>query len=164
MFLVFSIFRSARTFYRTFVRPSIRPPAPIFPELIDELKHCRQASGTPQIVYFLKAHDVIYPNSDKNSNTETFTKTNTETNKKIETNKGRSWDTYGVIYFWKGDGRRNLNMICVKQGLRKHKYKHKHKDKYKNNQQNYDVICFSCRKTKSLRSLNQHQVSTRGPV
>ena len=27
-----------------------------------------------------------------------------------------------------------------------------------------DVICFSCRKTKSLRSLNQNQVSTRGPV
>ena len=46
------------------VHPS-RPPATIFPEFIDELKHCRQASGTPQIVYFLKAHDVSYPNSDK---------------------------------------------------------------------------------------------------
>ena len=69
-----------------------RPPATIFPEFIDELKHCRQASGTPQIVYFLKAHDVSYPNSDKNSNTETNTNTNTntETNTKTETNKGRS--------------------------------------------------------------------------
>ena len=65
-----------------------RPPATIFPEFIDELKHCRQASGTPQIVYFLKAHDVSYPNSDKNSNTETNTNTNTETNTKTDTKKG----------------------------------------------------------------------------
>ena len=100
------IFRSARTSYRTFdsrppVHPSVRPPATIFPELIDELKHCRQASGTPQIVYFLKAHDVSYPNSDKNSNTETNTNTNTntETNTKTETNKGKTNDTYDVIYF-----------------------------------------------------------------
>ena len=70
--------------------PSTRPPATIFPEFIDELKHCRQASGTPQIVYFLKADDVSYPNSDEISNTETNTKTNTETNTKTETNKGRS--------------------------------------------------------------------------
>ena len=86
------LFRSARTSYRASVRPPVpsRPPATIFPEFIDELKHCRQASGTPQIVYFLKAHDVSYPNSDKNSNTATNTKTNTETNTKRETNKGRS--------------------------------------------------------------------------
>ena len=73
------------------VRPSVHPSAQIFPEFIDELKHCRQASGTPQIVYFLKAHDVSYPNSDKNSNTETNTNTNTntETNTKTETNKGK---------------------------------------------------------------------------
>ena len=44
---------------------SVRPSAPIFPEFIDELKHCRQASGTPQIVYFPNAHDVRYPNSDR---------------------------------------------------------------------------------------------------
>ena len=62
--------------------PSVHPSTPIFPEVIDELKHCRQASGTPQIEYFLKAYDVSYPNWDKNSNTETNTKT--------ETNKGRS--------------------------------------------------------------------------
>ena len=68
------------------VRPSVHPSATIFPEFIYELKHCRQASGTPQIVYFLKAHDVSYPNSDKNTNTNT----NTETNTKTETNKGRS--------------------------------------------------------------------------
>ena len=67
------------------VHPS-RPPATIFPEFIDELQHCPQASGTPQIVYFLKAHDVSYPNSEDNSNTETNTKTNTKT----ETNKGKS--------------------------------------------------------------------------
>ena len=83
------IFRSARTSYRAFDSrpvPSTRP-ATIFPEFIDELKHCRQASGTPQIVYFLKAHDVSYPNSDKNSNTETNTKTNTDTYTKTDTNK-----------------------------------------------------------------------------
>ena len=77
--------------YRAFdsrppVHPSVRPPATIFPEFIDELKQCRQASGTPQIAYFMKADDVSYPNS----NTETSTKTNTETNTKTETNKGRT--------------------------------------------------------------------------
>ena len=71
------------------VRPST-PSTPIFPEFIDELKQCRQASGTPQIAYFMKADDVSNPNSDKNSNTETNTKTNTETNTKTETNKGSS--------------------------------------------------------------------------
>ena len=71
---------------RPSVRPPVRPPATIFPEFIDELKQCRQASGTPQIAYFMKADDVSYPNS----NTETSTKTNTETNTKTETNKGRT--------------------------------------------------------------------------
>ena len=72
------IFRSARTSYRAFdSRLSVRPPATISPEFIYELKHCRQASGTPKIVYFLKAHDVSYPNSDENTNTKT------------ETNKGK---------------------------------------------------------------------------
>ena len=66
------------------VHPSTRP-ATIFHELIDELKHCRQASGTPQMVYFLKAHDVRYPNSDKYTNTNTKTETNTKT----KTNKGK---------------------------------------------------------------------------
>ena len=63
-------------------RPPVHPsrPATIFPEFIDELKHCRQASGTPQIVYFLKAHDVSYPNLDENTNTKTNTQTNTQTN------------------------------------------------------------------------------------
>ena len=61
-------------------------PSTIFPEFIDELKHCHQASGTPQIAYFMKADDVSYPNSDKNTNTNT----NTETNTKTETNKGRT--------------------------------------------------------------------------
>ena len=63
-------------------------PSTIFPEFIDELKHCRRASGTPQTIHFLKAHDVSFPNSDKNSNTATNTKTNTNT--KTDTNKGRS--------------------------------------------------------------------------
>ena len=71
-------------------RPSTRPPAPIFPEFIDELKHCCQASGNPQTIHSLKAHDVSYPTSEENSNTETNTKTNTDTNTKTETNKGRS--------------------------------------------------------------------------
>ena len=41
---------------------------------------------------------------------------------------------YDVIYFWKGDDKRILNMICGRQDLRKYKYrqKHKYKDKYKN--------------------------------
>ena len=47
------------------------------------------------------------PNSDENTNT----KTNTETNKR-KTN-----DSYDVIYFWKGDDKRILNMICHRQGL-----------------------------------------------
>ena len=53
------------------VRPSVHPSATIFPKFIDELKDCRQASGTPQTIYFLNADDVSYPNLDKNSNTET---------------------------------------------------------------------------------------------
>ena len=99
-------------------RPSTRPPAPIFPEFIDQLKHCHQASETLKIIYFLKAHHASYQYSDKNSNTDTNTKTNTDTNSntKTETNKERSWDTYGVIYFWKGDDKRILSMICVRQG------------------------------------------------
>ena len=74
------------------IQPSIpvRPPALIFPEFTDDLKYCRQASGTPQIVYFFKTHDVSYLNSDENLNTETNAKTNTQTNAKTETNKGRS--------------------------------------------------------------------------
>ena len=60
-------FRSARTSYRASVRP-VHPSATIFPEFIDELQHCPQASGTPQIVYFLKAHGVSYPNLDKITN------------------------------------------------------------------------------------------------
>ena len=67
------------------IRPPV-PSAPIFPEFIDEPKLCRQASGTPQTVYFLKADDVSDSNSDKNTNT----KTNTDTNTKTGTNKGRT--------------------------------------------------------------------------
>ena len=37
------------------------------------------------MVYFLKAHDVRYPNSDKYTNTNTKTETNTKT----KTNKGK---------------------------------------------------------------------------
>ena len=43
----------------------------------------------------MKADDVSYPNSDENTNT----KTNTETNMKTETNKGKTNDTFDVIYF-----------------------------------------------------------------
>ena len=80
------LFRFARTSYRAFNSHPVRPPATIFPELTDELKQCRLASGKPQIVYFLKTHDVSYLNSDENSNRETNTKTNTQTNTKTETN------------------------------------------------------------------------------
>ena len=74
---------------------------------------CRQASGTPQTIYFLKADDVSYPNSDENTNT----KTNIDTNTKTETNKGKTKDNYDVIYFRKGDDKRILNLICHRQGL-----------------------------------------------
>ena len=77
------------------VHPPVHPSAPIFPEFIDELKQCRQASGTSQIVYFLKAHDVRYPNSDKYTNTNT----NTETNTKTKTNK-RKPDTSMMRYIF----------------------------------------------------------------
>ena len=43
----------------------------------------------------MKADVVSYPNSDENTNT----KTNTETNTKTETNKGKTNDSYDVIYF-----------------------------------------------------------------
>ena len=49
-----------------------------------------QASGAPQTVYFLKAHDVSYPNSDKNTNTKTNTETNTKTNIETDTTKGKT--------------------------------------------------------------------------
>ena len=45
-----------------------------------------RASGAPQTVFFLKAHDVSYPNSDKNTNAKTNTDTNTNTNKNTKTN------------------------------------------------------------------------------
>ena len=133
--------------------PLIEPSIPVHPSatIFPELKHCREASGTPQIVYFLKAHDVSYPNSDKKTNTNTNTETNAKTNTKTETNKGKTWYTYDVIYFWKGDDKRILNMICSRQrqarkdkhkDKHKQKYKDNYKDKYKNNQQTYDVICF----------------------
>ena len=71
-------------------RLSVHPSTTIFPEFIDELKQCRQASGTPQIAYFMKADDVNYPNSDKNTNTNTNTETNTKTNTKTDTAKGKT--------------------------------------------------------------------------
>ena len=43
----------------------------------------------------MKADDVSYPNSDENTNT----KTNTEANTNTETNKGKTNDSYDVIYF-----------------------------------------------------------------
>ena len=50
-----------------------------------------QASGSPQPIHFLKAHDVSYPNTDENTNTktktvtETMTKTMTKTITKTKT-------------------------------------------------------------------------------
>ena len=51
-FLAF--FRSARTSCRTFDLPVPSRPTTNFPEFIDEPQHCRQASGTPQTVFFWK--------------------------------------------------------------------------------------------------------------
>ena len=42
----------------------------------------------------MKADDVSYPNSGENTNT----KTNTDTNTNTETNKGKTNDSYDVIY------------------------------------------------------------------
>ena len=95
----------------------IHSPTPIFPEFIVELLHCRQTSGTPQTVYILKAHDARYPKSDENKNTKTNTRTNTNKNTKTDTKKGVTWDTYDVIYFWKGDDKRILDIIWGRQGL-----------------------------------------------
>ena len=52
--------------------------------------NCFNISNTSQAVYFLKAHDVSYQNSDKNTNTKTETNkvlknTVTKTNTKINT-------------------------------------------------------------------------------
>ena len=52
-------------------------------------------------------------NSDENTNT----KTNTDTNTNTETNKGKTNDSYDVIYCLKVDDKRILNMICYRQGL-----------------------------------------------
>ena len=41
-----------------------------------------QASGSPQPIHFLKAHDVSYPNTDENTNTKTKTVTKTMTKTK----------------------------------------------------------------------------------
>ena len=41
-----------------------------------------QASGSPQPIHFLKAHDVSYPNTDENTNTKTKTVTKTTTKTK----------------------------------------------------------------------------------
>ena len=41
-----------------------------------------QASGSPQPIHFLKAHDVSYPNMDENTNTKTKTVTKTMTKTK----------------------------------------------------------------------------------
>ena len=47
----------------------------------------------------------------------TNTKTKTDTNTNTETNKGKTNDSYDVIYCLKGDDKRILNMICYRQGL-----------------------------------------------
>ena len=113
----------------------VHPSAPIFPEFIDELYHCRQAPGTLQSVYFLKAHDVSYPNSDENKNTEINTNT--------KTNKGETWDTYDVIYLLKGDDKRILNMIWDRQGLENTNINTNTKtDTYNDKRQTNGVICF----------------------
>ena len=51
-----------------------------------------------------------------------------------------------MYVFEKGDDKRILNMIYVRQDLRKYKEKdkdkYKYKDKYKNNRETYDIVCF----------------------
>ena len=55
--------------------------------------------------------------TDTNATANTNTNTNTDTNTNTETNKGKTNDSYDVIYCLKGDDKRILNMICYRQGL-----------------------------------------------
>ena len=93
--LHWSFFRSARTSCRTFDFRPVHPSCPVRNNCSWVHRWAEALlSGTPKTVYFLKVHDVSYPNSDENTNTKTNTETNTKTNKKTETNKGKTWDTY----------------------------------------------------------------------
>ena len=115
-FLVFlSLFRSARTSCRTFdVSVPSRPPVRNNFSWV----HRWAVTLPPGLRYpsnciFYESWWCQLSNSDENTNT----KTNTDTNTNTETNKGKTNDSYDVIYCLKGDDKRILNMICYRQGL-----------------------------------------------
>ena len=109
------IFRSARTSYRAFdSRPSTHPPVRNNFSWV----HRWAVTLPPGLRYpsnciFYESWWCQLSNSDENTNT----KTNTDTNTNTETNKGKTNDSYDVIYCLKGDDKRILNMICYRQRL-----------------------------------------------
>ena len=112
------IFRSARTSCRTFDVPSTRPVHPSRNNF--SWVHRWAVTLPPGLRYpsnciFYESWWCQLSNSDENTNT----KTNTDTNTNTETNKGKTNDSYDVIYFWKGDDKRILNVIYGRLGLRK---------------------------------------------
>ena len=114
-----AVFRSARTSCRTFDVPS-RPPVPSTRPVRNNFSWVHRWAVTlppglryPSNCIFYESWWCQLSNSDENTNT----KTNTDTNTNTETNKGKTNDSYDVIYCLKGDDKRILNMICYRQGL-----------------------------------------------
>ena len=117
--LVCIVFRSARTSCRTFDSPS-RPPVPSTRPVRNNFSWVHRWAVTlppglryPSNCIFYESWWCQLSNSDENTNT----KTNTDTNTNTETNKGKTNDSYDVIYCLKGDDKRILNMICYRQRL-----------------------------------------------
>ena len=111
------IFRSARTSCRTFdfsrPVPSTRPVRNNFSWVHRWAVTLPPGLRYPSNCIFYESWWCQLSNSDENTNT----KTNTDTNTNTETNKGKTNDSYDVIYCLKGDDKRILNMICYRQGL-----------------------------------------------
>ena len=111
-----SVFRSASASCRTFDVPSTRPVHPSRNNF--SWVHRWAVTLPPGLRYpsnciFYESWWCQLSNSDENTNT----KTNTDTNTNTETNKGKTNDSYDVIYCLKGDDKRILNMICYRQRL-----------------------------------------------
>ena len=104
------------------VEPSIFPsrPVPSRPPVRNNFSWVHRWAVTlprglryPSNCIFYESWWCQLSNSDENTNT----KTNTDTNTNTETNKGKTNDSYDVIYCLKGDDKRILNMICYRQRL-----------------------------------------------
>ena len=109
-----TLFRSARTSCRTFdVSVPSRPVRNNFSWVHRWAVTLPPGLRYPSNCIFYESLWCKLSNSDENTNT----KTNTDTNTNTETNKGKTNDSYDVIYCLKGDDKRILNMICYRQGL-----------------------------------------------